>query len=202
MVDILYWVGYLKKNRITTKWNSYIFNQWIAAELFPTPIRSKAISFGMAICTVGGFISPLVIEGIGFLTSRETLELGFSVRYHHFVNHEKLNKPYHSRKNGCLHAVFIIFSNIIYGCSWNHFPTRNVSSRYSNSSCFIVHASRSHASYDMAHTIWLLPWENFWDTNKETSKLTVLDTMEDGRKFHYHQFQKLKKFITCRKNSF
>merc|ERR1719391_1065423 len=64
----------------------------IGAELFPTPIRSKAISFGMAICTVGGFISPLVIEGIGFLTSRETVELGFSVRYHHFVNHEKLNK--------------------------------------------------------------------------------------------------------------
>ena len=98
----------------------------------------------MAICTVGGFISPLVIEGIGFLTSRETVELGFSVRYHHFVNHEKLNKPYHSRKNGCLHAVFIIFSNIIYGCSWNHFSTRNVSSCYSNSSCFIVHTSITH----------------------------------------------------------
>ena len=53
----------------------------IGAELFPTPIRydtyahafqtiafkikfsrSKAISFGMAICTIGGFISPLIIE--------------------------------------------------------------------------------------------------------------------------------------------
>jgi len=98
----------------------------IAAELFPTPIRSKAISFGMAICTVGGFISPLVIEA------------------------EKMGA----------YMPFLIFSVISF--------------------------------MGVLGTIFL----------PETSKLTVLDTMEDGRKFHYHQFQKLKKFITCRKNSF
>ena len=33
----------------------------LAFQLFIT-FRSKAISFGMAICTIGGFISPLIIE--------------------------------------------------------------------------------------------------------------------------------------------
>ena len=34
----------------------------MAAELFPTPVRSTATAIGMAICTVGGFISPLIID--------------------------------------------------------------------------------------------------------------------------------------------
>lgn len=33
----------------------------IAAELFPTPIRSTATALGMAFSTIGGFISPIII---------------------------------------------------------------------------------------------------------------------------------------------
>ena len=33
-----------------------------AAELFPTPIRSMATSLGMVFGTLGGFMSPYVIE--------------------------------------------------------------------------------------------------------------------------------------------
>ena len=76
-----------------------------------------------------------------------------------------------------------------------------------------ISVSILYGLYNMCHILWRIMWygpyhmalvmgKYHWDTYKETSKLTVLDTMEDGRKFHYHQFQKLKKFITCRKNSF
>ena len=34
----------------------------VAAELFPTPVRSTANAFGMAFCTIGGFLAPLVID--------------------------------------------------------------------------------------------------------------------------------------------
>ena len=34
----------------------------MAAELFPTPVRSTATALGMAFCTIGGFISPLIID--------------------------------------------------------------------------------------------------------------------------------------------
>jgi len=34
----------------------------VAAELFPTPVRSTATAIGMAFCTIGGFISPLIVD--------------------------------------------------------------------------------------------------------------------------------------------
>ena len=34
----------------------------VAAELFPTPVRSIATSLGMAVCTIGAFIAPLIAD--------------------------------------------------------------------------------------------------------------------------------------------
>ena len=38
----------------------------IASEIFPTEVRTKAISFGMAISTFGGSISPLINDTLQY----------------------------------------------------------------------------------------------------------------------------------------
>ena len=95
-------------------WQTWaILDQSKAAELFPTPIRSKAISFGMAICTVGGFISPLVIEGTGFsqFFSRRFFVRTFSCMTHHESVDEKHESLFIAEKLGAF-MPFLIFSVI------------------------------------------------------------------------------------------
>ena len=57
------WLSLIGKMGVSANY-SLIFV--IASEIFPTEVRTKAISFGMAISTFGGSISPLINDTVKF----------------------------------------------------------------------------------------------------------------------------------------
>ena len=69
--NLIRWCAFVSKFGICGLYSAVFL---VAAELFPTPVRSTATAIGMAICTIGGFISPLLISSPTFTgTSSESL---------------------------------------------------------------------------------------------------------------------------------